>query len=105
MPDLRCSLVSFEPGARSAWHTHPRGQLLIVTDGTGFVQEWGQPAREIQRGDVIWTPPGVKHWHGAARTTGLIHTAIQETMDGKNVEWLEAVTDEDYGAVSWTSPK
>ncbi len=93
---MSCGCVSFESGARSAWHTHPRGQLLVVTEGSGFVQEWGKPAHKIQKGDVIWTPPGVKHWHGAGLNTRLTHLAIQEILDGKNVNWLEKVSDDDY---------
>lgn len=89
--------VTFEPGARSAWHTHPAGQILIATAGVGRVQQWGGPVQEIRPGDVIWTPPGIKHWHGAAPTTALTHMAIQEAVGGKNVEWLEKVTDEQYG--------
>ncbi len=89
--------VSFEPGARSAWHTHPAGQVLIVTAGVGRVQQWGAAVQEIRPGDVIWTPPGVKHWHGAAPTTAMTHIAIQETVKGKNVEWMEKVSDEQYG--------
>ena len=88
--------VTFEPGARSAWHTHPAGQILIVTSGTGWVQEWNGQKREIKPGDVIWTPPGVKHWHGATATNGLSHHAIQESVDGKNVDWMEKVSDEQY---------
>ena len=88
--------VTFEPGARSAWHTHPAGQVLIVTSGTGWVQEEGGQKREIKPGDVIWTPPGVKHWHGATATTGVGHIAITNMVDGKNVDWLEHVTDEQY---------
>jgi quercetin dioxygenase-like cupin family protein len=88
--------VTFEPGARSAWHTHPMGQVLIVTTGVGRVQRWGEAVQEIRPGDVIWTPPGVKHWHGAAPTTAMTHIALQETANGKNVEWLEKVTDEQY---------
>jgi quercetin dioxygenase-like cupin family protein len=88
--------VTFEPGARSAWHTHPAGQVLIVTAGVGRVQQWDGPVQEIHRGDVIWTPPGVKHWHGAAPTTALTHIAIQDAVGGKNVEWLEKVSDEQY---------
>ncbi|WP_339428353.1 MULTISPECIES: (R)-mandelonitrile lyase [unclassified Pseudomonas] len=90
--------VTFPPGARSAWHTHPMGQNLIVTAGVGWVQQEGGEKIVIKPGDVIWTPPGVKHWHGATNTTGLTHLAIQETQDGKNVEWLEQVTDEQYEA-------
>jgi quercetin dioxygenase-like cupin family protein len=89
--------VTFEPGARSAWHSHPAGQVLIVTSGTGWVQEWNGQKREIRPGDVIWTPPGVKHWHGATATNGMSHIAVQESVDGKNVEWMEKVSDEQYG--------
>ncbi len=88
--------VTFEPGARSRWHTHPAGQLLIVTSGIGWTQEWGGQKQEIRPGDVVWTPPGVKHWHGAAAASPMTHTAIQEAVDGKVVEWLEPVTDEQY---------
>jgi quercetin dioxygenase-like cupin family protein len=88
--------VIFAPGARSAWHTHPGGQMLIVTAGTGWVQEEGGSKREIKPGDVIWTPPGVKHWHGATATTSMSHIAITGMAGGKNVEWLEPVTDEQY---------
>jgi quercetin dioxygenase-like cupin family protein len=88
--------VTFEPGARSAWHTHPAGQVLIVTAGVGRVQQWGGPVQEIRPGDVIWTPPGVKHWHGAAPTTAVTHIAIQDAVGGKNVEWLEKVSDAQY---------
>jgi quercetin dioxygenase-like cupin family protein len=88
--------VTFAPGARSAWHTHPFGQILIVTEGTGWIQQWGGPIEEIRTGDVIWIPPGVKHWHGAAPTTAMTHIAIQEALGGKAVEWLEKVSDEQY---------
>jgi quercetin dioxygenase-like cupin family protein len=88
--------VTFAPGARSAWHTHPLGQILIVTDGTGWIQQWGGPVEEIRKGDVIWIPPGVKHWHGATATTAMTHIAIQEQFNGKVVEWMEKVTDEQY---------
>ena len=91
-------LVTFEPGARSAWHTHPAGQILIVTSGTGWVQEKGGAKREIKPGDVIWTPPGVKHWHGATETNSMSHIAISNMAGGKNVEWLEKVSDEQYRA-------
>ncbi len=90
--------VTFEPGARTAWHTHPLGQTLIVTAGFGRVQRWGGPIEEIRPGDVVWIPPGEKHWHGAAPTTAMTHIAIQEIKDGKAVDWLEHVTDEHYGA-------
>jgi quercetin dioxygenase-like cupin family protein len=93
---MTCGCVTFDPYARSAWHTHPKGQLLIVTAGAGFVQEWNKPVQKIKQGDVVWTPPGVKHWHGAQPTSSLTHLAIQELVNGKNVEWLEKVTDEQY---------
>jgi quercetin dioxygenase-like cupin family protein len=89
-------LVTFEPGARSAWHTHPAGQYLIVTSGTGWVHEEGGQKREIKPGDVIWTPPGVRHWHGATATNAMSHIAITNVINGKNVEWMEHVTDEQY---------
>lgn len=88
--------VTFAPGARSAWHTHPRGQRLVVTAGTGRVQRWGGPVEVLHPGDVVWTPPGVKHWHGAAPTSAMTHTAIQETVEGRNVDWLEQVSDAEY---------
>jgi quercetin dioxygenase-like cupin family protein len=81
--------VTFEPSARSAWHTHPLGQILVVTAGTGRVQRWGDPAQEIRPGDVVWIPPGQKHWHGASPTTAMTHIAIQGSVGGKNVEWME----------------
>jgi quercetin dioxygenase-like cupin family protein/alkylhydroperoxidase/carboxymuconolactone decarboxylase family protein YurZ len=89
--------VTFEPGARTAWHAHPLGQTLIVTAGTGWVQQWGQPARRITEGDVVSIPPGAKHWHGAAVSKAMTHIAIQEQLAGKTVEWMEAVSDEQYG--------
>ena len=89
-------LVTFEPGARSAWHTHPVGQTLIITSGLGWVQQWGGPKQEVRSGDVVWFPPGIKHWHGASATTAMTHIAIQEAVDGKNVDWLEQVSDEQY---------
>jgi len=88
--------VTFEPSARTAWHTHPMGQTLIVTVGCGLVQVWGGPIEEIRPGDVVWFPPGEKHWHGAAPNTSMTHIAIQEQLDGKTVEWLEQVSDEQY---------
>src|SRR5438309_6058326 len=88
--------VTFEPGARTAWHTHPLGQTLIVTAGCGRVQRWGGPVEEVRPGDVIWFPPGEKHWHGAAPTTAMTHIAVQEGLDGKAVDWMEQVTDEQY---------
>jgi quercetin dioxygenase-like cupin family protein len=90
--------VTFEPGARTAWHTHPLGQTLIVTSGCGRAQRWGGPIEEIRPGDVVWFAPGEKHWHGAAPNTALTHLAIAEVLDGKVVEWLEKVSDEQYGA-------
>ena len=96
--------VTFEPCARSAWHTHPLGQVLIVTSGVGRVQRWGGPVEEIRAGDVVHTPPGVKHWHGASPTTAMTHLAIQEALDGKVVEWMEKVTDEQYGATAEKQP-
>ena len=89
-------IVTFEPGARSAWHTHPLGQVLIVTDGTGWVQQWGGPIQEIRKGDVVRIPAGVKHWHGATPTTAMTHIAIQEQLNGKAVEWIEKVSVEQY---------
>ncbi|WP_028032686.1 cupin domain-containing protein [Chelativorans sp. J32] len=91
------ALVTFEPGARTAWHTHPLGQTLIVTSGLGRAQREGGPIEEIRPGDVVWFPPGEKHWHGASPTTAMTHIAIQERQDGATVEWLEHVTDEEYG--------
>jgi quercetin dioxygenase-like cupin family protein len=90
--------VTFEPGARTAWHTHPLGQTLIVTSGCGRAQRWDGPIEEIRPGDVVWFAPGEKHWHGASPTTGMTHIATQEKLDGKAVEWLEHVTDEQYKA-------
>ncbi|MBN6151508.1 cupin domain-containing protein [Xanthomonas sp. AmX2] len=88
--------VSFEPGARTAWHTHPLGQTLIVTAGVGRVQEWGKPAKELRPGDIVWIPPGVKHWHGATAQVAMTHIAIAESLDGSPVQWLEQVSDEQY---------
>ena len=88
--------VTFEPGARSAWHSHPLGQTLVVTAGVGRVQRWGGKVEEIRPGDVVWTPPGVKHWHGAAPSTAMTHIASQEGADGKVVEWMEKVSDAQY---------
>lgn len=90
--------VTFEPGARTAWHTHPLGQTLIVTAGAGLIQQEGQPVREIRPGDTVWIPPGVRHWHGATPTTAMTHIAINEALDGKNVDWAEQVTEAQYGA-------
>ena len=91
-------IVAFAPGARTAWHTHPVGQLLIVTDGTGWVQEDGQARRAIKAGDVVWIEAGVKHWHGAAQSNGLRHLAIAYVKDGKSADWKELVSDEHYNA-------
>jgi quercetin dioxygenase-like cupin family protein len=88
--------VTFEPGARTAWHTHPLGQTLIVTAGCGLAQRWEGPIEQIRPGDVIWFPPGEKHWHGATPTTAMTHIAIQEQLDGKLVDWMEKVSDEQY---------
>ena len=90
--------VTFEPGARSAWHTHPAGQRLVVVSGVGLTQEWGKPVQVIRPGDVIVCPPGVKHWHGAAPGTSMTHLAVTGSLDGKSVEWMEKVTDEQYKA-------
>jgi len=95
---LRSSRVTFEPGARTAWHTHPFGQALYILAGVGRVQIWGGPIREVRAGDVVWFDPGVKHWHGAAPTVSMVHIAMQEAKDGKYVDWLEQVTDAQYGA-------
>ena len=94
--------VTFEPGARTAWHTHPLGQTLIVTAGCGRAQRWGGPIEEIRPGDVVSFPPGEKHWHGASPATAMAHIAVQEQLDGKAVEWLEHVTDEQYQGESHT---
>ena len=89
--------VTFEPGARTAWHVHPLGQTLIIISGCGRVQRWGEPVAEIRPGDVVSIAPGEKHWHGAAPTTAMTHIAVQEKLDGKAVEWLEHVSDDQYG--------
>lgn len=94
---LRAASVCFEPGARTAWHTHPLGQTLHVASGAGRVQVWGEPIREIRAGDTVWFEPGEKHWHGAGPKTAMTHIAMQEAQDGKAVDWLEKVTDEQYG--------
>jgi quercetin dioxygenase-like cupin family protein len=90
------AFVTFEPGARSAWHNHPLGQILIVTAGTGWTQCEGGPIVEIRAGDTLWCPPGHKHWHGATPTTAMTHIAVQEALDGVAVNWMEKVTDEEY---------
>jgi quercetin dioxygenase-like cupin family protein len=93
---VQAASVTFEPGARTAWHTHPLGQTLIVTAGCGWAQHWGGAIEDIRPGDVVWFPPGEKHWHGATPTTSMTHIAIQEKKDGKVVEWMEKVGDEQY---------
>lgn len=90
------AIVTFEPGARTAWHTHPLGQTLIVTSGLGWAQREGGPIEEVRPGDMVWFPPGEKHWHGATPTTSMTHIAIAERLDGKSVDWLQKVTDEQY---------
>src|SRR6476620_7543165 len=95
---VNCASVTFEPGARTAWHTHPLGQTLVVIAGCGRAQRWGGPIEEIRPGDVIWIPPDEKHWHGAAPTTAMKHIAIQEQLNSKPVDWMEKVTDEQYQA-------
>ncbi len=94
------AIVTFEPGARTAWHTHPLGQTLLVIAGCGWAQRLGGAIEEIRPGDRVWIPPGEKHWHGATATTAMTHIAIQEAQDGKTVDWLEQVSDEQYGARS-----
>jgi quercetin dioxygenase-like cupin family protein len=88
--------VTFEPGARTAWHTHPLGQTLIIISGLGWVQREGGAIEEVRAGDVVWFPPGLKHWHGATPTTAMTHIAVQESIDGKNVDWMEKVSDDQY---------
>ena len=95
---VNCATVTFEPGARTAWHTHPLGQTLVVTAGCGRVQRWGSPVEEIRPGDVVWIEPGEKHWHGAGPATAMTHIAIQEHLNGQAVDWLEHVSEEQYGA-------
>jgi quercetin dioxygenase-like cupin family protein len=93
---LNAGSVTFEPGARTAWHTHPLGQTLIITAGLGWVQTESGPIEDVRPGDVVWFPPGEKHWHGATSTTGMTHIAVQESLNGKNVDWLEKVSDAQY---------
>ena len=88
--------VTFDPGARTVWHSHPAGQQLVVVDGDGWVQQWGGQRQALKKGDVVWTPPGVKHWHGATTSSALTHIAVQEHVDGKVVDWMEPVTDGQY---------
>jgi quercetin dioxygenase-like cupin family protein len=93
---VRGASVTFEPGARTAWHTHPLGQTLIVIAGVGWAQRWSSPTEEIRPGDVVWFPPGEKHWHGATPTTAMTHIAIQEALNGEVVDWMEHVSEEQY---------
>jgi len=95
---VRAARVHFEPGARTAWHTHPLGQTLHVVSGVGRVQAWGGPIQEIRPGDNVWIPPGEKHWHGAAPSTEMVHVAMHEILDGSYATWLEQVSDEQYNA-------
>src|SRR5947199_1098561 len=99
---MSCACVTFDAAARSAWHTHPLGQTLIVTAGRGFVQSWGGPVEEINPGDVVLCPPGEKHWHGATPTSAVTHLAIQEALEGKVVNWIEKVSDDQYRRVRGT---
>lgn len=94
---VRAALVSFAPGARTNWHTHPLGQTLHVTSGAGLVQKWGEAVQAIRAGDTVWIPPGEKHWHGAGSETAMTHIAMHESLDGSHVEWLERVSDEQCG--------
>ena len=96
--EISGAYVTFEPCARSAWHIHPKGQMLIVTSGSGLTQEWGKPIQVINPGDVIWCPPGVKHWHGGGYKTAMTHISVCEAADGSNVKWLEKVSDKEYYA-------
>lgn len=96
--DASGAYVTFEPGAHSAWHTHPAGQRLVVTSGIGLTQEWGKPVQTIRQGDVVWCPPGVKHWHGAAPNSAMTHLAVGKAVNGKSVTWMEKLTDEQYNA-------
>ncbi|ACE90643.1 cupin 2 domain-containing protein [Rhizobium phaseoli] len=93
---VRATSVTFEPGARTAWHTHPLGQTLIITSGKGLAQSWGEEIREIRAGDTVWFAPGEKHWHGASPDTAMTHIAIHEALDGRHVDWMEHVSDEQY---------
>ncbi|OWV62474.1 cupin [Rhizobium sp. N122] len=97
---MRATSVTFEPGARTAWHTHPLGQTLIVTSGRGLVQSWGGEISEIRAGDTVWFSPGEKHWHGAAADTAMTHIAIHEALDGRHVDWMEQVSDAQYSGKS-----
>ena len=97
---LAAALVSFEPGARTAWHTHPHGQMLVVTAGCGWVQQEGGERQQIRAGDIVWTPPGVKHWHGAGSQGPMSHAAVHERFDQQEVVWMQKVSDEEYGNAS-----
>lgn len=101
---VRAVRVSFEPGARTAWHTHPLGQTLHILSGLGRIQVWGEPVREIRPGDTIWIPPGEKHWHGAAPSVAMVHIAMHEAVDGVHVHWQELVSDDDYAAMPIALP-
>jgi quercetin dioxygenase-like cupin family protein len=96
--DVSGANVTFEPGARSAWHTHPVGQHLVVVSGVGRTQEWGKPVQELRPGDVVWCPSGIKHWHGASPTTAMTHLSVTSSINGKNVTWMEKVSDDQYNA-------
>ena len=96
--NIESASVTFQPGARSAWHTHPKGQLLVVTEGSGLIQEFGKPISKIKKGDVIWTPPGVKHWHGGSLTSPMTHIATHESLNGTPVKWMDKVTDQEYNS-------
>lgn len=100
---LRGAMVTFEPGARTAWHTHPLGQTLVIVSGAGLAQTEGEPVRHLAPGDVVWFSPGEKHWHGAGPDTGMVHLAFQEALDGVAAEWLEAVSEADYAAAPQNS--
>lgn len=102
--DFGAAYVTFQPGARTAWHSHPAGQTLVVTDGTGWVQVEGEPRRDIKPGDVVWTPPGVRHWHGATRSTAMTHIALQGEVEGRVVDWFEPVADATYLAEGTSEP-
>ena len=97
---VRSVLVTFEPGARTAWHTHPLGQTLFIVSGFGLAQKWGEPVRQLRPGDTVWFAPGEKHWHGAAPANAMSHIAIHEALDGSHVDWLDHVTDEEYAAAA-----
>jgi len=95
-PDISAGVVNFKAGSRTAWHTHPKGQMLIITEGKGWIQQWGEPVIEVQEGDVVWFPAGVKHWHGGTPDTDMTNIAIAPVVDGRSSDWLEKVSDEQY---------